>query len=46
MMDESSIIALKRLISKDYAKEEVFFSVNKALRFMTLYEKKERESVF
>ena len=42
MMDESSNIALKRLISK----EEVFFLLNKAFRFLTLYEKKERESVF
>ena len=46
MMDESCIIALKRLISK----EEFFFwgreGMNKAFRFMTLYDRKERESVF
>ena len=48
MMDESCIIALKGLIGK----EEVFFfflgggGMNKAFRFMTLFERKERESVF
>ena len=41
MMDESSITASKRLISK----EEVIFLVNEAFRFMTVYERK-RAKVF
>ena len=39
MMDESSITASKRLISK----EEVIFLVNEAFRFMTVYERKRRK---